>query len=63
MTRPRLALIQRAARDVADAARRRRRRPAPEPGDASAAELARRLDETRERLRREIPPPSEQDPD
>jgi len=57
MTRPRLAKLQRAARDVADAARRRRRAPEPkQPDAAAAAELARRLDATRERLRREIPP-------
>jgi hypothetical protein len=70
VTRPRLALIQRVAKDVA--ARRRprgRRTGSPPTADGPTAdgltvdELARRLDETRERLRREIPPPdSEQVP-
>jgi hypothetical protein len=58
VTRPRLVLLQRVASDVAQAARRRRRRP-PEFRSAdgpTADELARRLDATRERLRREIPP-------
>jgi hypothetical protein len=58
VTRPRLALLQRVAKDVAHAARRRRRHPeAPPTEGATAEELARRLDETRERLRRDIPPP------
>jgi hypothetical protein len=54
VTRPRLALLQRVAKDVAQAARRRSRTP---EGRPTADELARRLDETRERLRRDIPPP------
>jgi hypothetical protein len=58
VTRPRLALLQRVAKDVAQAARRRRQPPEAQPVDAATAdELARRLDETRERLRRDIPPP------
>jgi hypothetical protein len=57
VTRPRLALLQRVARDAAQAARRRRRpTEVPRADGPSADELARRLDETRERLRREIPP-------
>jgi hypothetical protein len=57
MTRPRLALLQRVAKDAAQAARRRRRPSEVQRTDgATADELARRLDETRERLRREIPP-------
>jgi hypothetical protein len=45
---------------MADAARRRRRSSASKRPDADAAdELARRLDATRERLRREIPPSDE----
>jgi hypothetical protein len=58
VTRPRLALLQRVAKDVAQAASRRRRHPEVPPTEgATADELARRLDETRERLRRDIPPP------
>jgi hypothetical protein len=61
VTRPRLALLQRVARDAAQAvakAARRRRRPSevPRTEGPGGDELARRLDETRERLRREIPP-------
>ena len=61
MTRPRLALLQRVARDVAQAARAGAAPAGPLTAqrtgrDATADELARRLDETRERLRREIPP-------
>jgi hypothetical protein len=56
-------LLQRVAKDVAQAARRRGRHPEVPPTDGGTAdsptadELARRLDETRERLRRDIPPP------
>jgi hypothetical protein len=51
-------LLQRVAKDVAQAARRRRRASETRPADgATADELARRLDETRDRLRRDIPPP------
>jgi hypothetical protein len=57
VARPHLALLQRAAKDIAEAARRRRRRQRVKPpDDPTAAELGRRLDETRERLRRDIPP-------
>jgi len=62
LTRRRIAFLQDLAADLRDSVRRRRRR-APEergasPSDASD-ELQRRLDETRERLRREIPPPED----
>jgi hypothetical protein len=58
--RPRLALLQHAAKDIAEAARRRRgRQGVKPPDDPTAAELSRRLDETRERLQREIPPRSD----
>jgi hypothetical protein len=59
MTRPRIAAIQRAVTNVTQAVRRRRHGRASErsePDDETADELARRLDATRERLRREIPP-------
>jgi hypothetical protein len=57
VTRPRLASLQRVAKDVAQAARRRRGPSEARRTDGvTAGELARRLDETRERLRREIPP-------
>jgi hypothetical protein len=52
-------LVQRAVADVVEAVRRRRRRGARKPGPATEAELARRLDETRARLQREIPPRSD----
>jgi hypothetical protein len=58
VTRPRLALLQRVAKDLAGAARRRRdTHHTQRPDVAGSDELARRLDETRERLRRDIPPP------
>jgi hypothetical protein len=57
VTRPRLARLQRIAEDIAGAARRgRSARPAQRPDEQTANELARRLDATRERLRRDIPP-------
>jgi len=63
VTRPRLAKLQRVAREVADRARRRpgggpasSHAPPGGPDQPAADELARRLDATRERLRREIPP-------
>jgi hypothetical protein len=58
MTRPRLARLQRIAEDIGRAARRRRRGPqrAHEPDQRTSDELARRLDATRDRLRRDIPP-------
>jgi len=63
VTRPRLAFLQDLAADL----RRSVRRRGPQPPDdrataeaqASAAELSRRLDETRDRLRRDIPPPDD----
>ena len=60
MTRPRLARLQRIARDIAGAARRGRSTGQPRvPDERTSDELARRLDATRERLRRDIPPRSE----
>ena len=56
MTRRRAAFLQDLAADLRDAMRRRRRPRPREPEPRTADELARRLDETRERLRREIPP-------
>jgi hypothetical protein len=57
LTRPRLARLQRIAGDIAGAARRRRvPQQAQQPDERSSDELARRLDATRERLRRDIPP-------
>jgi len=62
--RPRLAMLAGAANDVRDSMRRARaRRHARARGPTaqqSADEVKRRLDETRARLRREIPP--KQDP-
>jgi hypothetical protein len=55
LTRPRIARFQQLAREMRDAARMQRRKP-PEPDRRTAEELERRLDETRERLRRETPP-------
>jgi hypothetical protein len=53
-------LVQRAVNDVVAAARRRRRRLDARQGSGPTAdELARRLDETRARLRRDIPPRSD----
>jgi hypothetical protein len=58
--RPRLAIIAGAASDfrasVRRARARRRTRVAPAPEQESADEVKRRLDETRERLRSQIPP-------
>jgi hypothetical protein len=58
--RPRLAILAGAANDVRDSVRRARRRRGASAGreaaDASAAEVKRRLDQTRARLRSEIPP-------
>ena len=58
--RPRLAIIAGAASDFRASVRRardqRRTRVAPAPEHESAAEVKRRLDETRERLRTQIPP-------
>ncbi|MGH2980062.1 MAG: hypothetical protein ACRDLQ_10580 [Solirubrobacterales bacterium] len=62
MPRPRLAFLRSFLDDVGEArnrARRRGRRSSPppqRPDGPTGDELARRLDETRERLRRDIPP-------
>jgi hypothetical protein len=58
VTRPRLAYLQRVAQDLTRTVRHRHRRDA-HRDDHTSAELARRLDATRERLRREIPPPAD----
>jgi hypothetical protein len=56
-------MLASAAQDVRDSVRRARARGRahrrPDPERASADEVKRRLDETRERLRREIPPREE----
>jgi hypothetical protein len=58
--RPRLAIFADAASDVRDSMRRARARKRPgarvTPEQASADEAKRRLDQTRARLRSEIPP-------
>jgi hypothetical protein len=58
--RPRLAILAGAASDVRASVRRararRRSRPAQSPEPESAEEVKRRLDETRARLRSQIPP-------
>jgi hypothetical protein len=63
--RPRLEILAGAARDVRDSVRRARSRrqheplahhPPPDMERQSADEVKRRLDETRARLRRQIPP-------
>jgi hypothetical protein len=62
LARPRLAFLRSFADDLGEVrrrARRRRGRPAPppqRPDGPAGEELARRLDETRARLRRDIPP-------
>jgi hypothetical protein len=57
LTRRRIAFLQDLAADLRDSLRRRRSRDARAEPDAPVPdELERRLDETRERLRREIPP-------
>jgi hypothetical protein len=53
LTRRRIARLQQLAGKV------RRRKPRQLPDRRTAEELERRLDATRERLRREIPPPEE----
>jgi glutamate synthase domain-containing protein 2 len=53
VTRRRIARLRQLATKV------RRRKPPPVPDRRTSEELERRLDETRERLRREIPPPDE----
>jgi hypothetical protein len=67
VTRRRLAFLRSFVEDVASMRRRARGRraagPAPHHPDGPASdELARRLDETRARLRREIPPPGDDAP-
>jgi hypothetical protein len=58
--RPRLAILAGAASDVRASVRRARARkrhpPGPPPERESADEVKRRLDETRKRLRSQIPP-------
>jgi hypothetical protein len=62
--RPRLAFLVDLVRDLAGSARRPAPAPRPRPAPttrpsteaASAHEMKRRLDETRERLKRETPP-------
>ena len=58
MTRPRIALLQRVAQDFARTVRPRNRRVA-HRADRTSEEFARRVDATRERLRRDIPPRDE----
>jgi hypothetical protein len=58
VARHRLEFLTSAASDVREAvtrARTRRRLRASTPSEAAGAELSRRLDETRERLKREKP--------
>jgi hypothetical protein len=61
--RPRLAILAGAANDIRDSVRRARRRRHAATGQAeagtSADEVKRRLDQTRARLRSEIPPKSD----
>jgi hypothetical protein len=62
LSKRRLPFLSDAADDVRQAvarARSRRQAPPPTPERETAAELQRRLDLTRERLRREIPPPDD----
>jgi hypothetical protein len=64
VTRPRIVLLKDLAADLRQTVRRRpERQPAGAPDRRTAEELERRLDETRERLRREIPPPRDDLPD
>ncbi|HZO58894.1 MAG TPA: hypothetical protein VFB51_04300 [Solirubrobacterales bacterium] len=56
MTRRRIARLQHVARDVRASMRRRAETAPAEPDRRTAEELERRLDATRERLRRENPP-------
>jgi hypothetical protein len=61
--RPRLAILAGAASDIRDSVRRARRRrhaaPSTSAAGTSADEVKRRLDQTRARLRSEIPPKSD----
>jgi hypothetical protein len=67
VARPRLAFLRSFADDLGAVRRRARGRrarsdpPAQGPGGPAGEELARRLDETRERLRRDIPPRGDAD--
>jgi hypothetical protein len=59
LTRRRIASLQAFAGELRDSIRRRRQPPPKAPDRRTSAELERRLDETRDRLRREIPPREE----
>jgi hypothetical protein len=56
LTRRRIASLQAFAGELRDSIRRRRKAVAQVPDPRTSEELERRLDQTRERLRREIPP-------
>jgi len=58
VTRRRIVFLKDLAADLRQSVRRRPERPPPaaSPDRRTAQELERRLDETRERLRREVPP-------
>jgi hypothetical protein len=56
LARRRLAFLADLANDVRDSVRRARSRPPPKAEKAGADEIKRRLDETRSRLRDQIPP-------
>ena len=61
--RPRLAILSDAASDVRESMRRarvrKRARASATPEQESADEVKRRLDQTRTRLRSQIPPPDD----
>jgi hypothetical protein len=61
--RPRLAILADAASDIRESVRRararKRARPSATPEQESADEVKRRLDQTRTRLRSQIPPPDD----
>jgi hypothetical protein len=59
LTRRRIASLQAFAGELRDSIRRRRKAPKQAPDRRTSEELERRLDATRERLRREIPPREE----
>lgn len=63
--RPRLAILAGAANDVRDSVRRARSRKRVDgrttPERESAEEVKRRLDQTRARLRRQVPPRADED--
>jgi hypothetical protein len=56
VARRRIAFLQNLAADLRRSGRRRSQRSPAAPDERTAEELERRLDETRARLRREIPP-------